>query len=338
MWTLALLWLAMTIGPVTPGAPNRQPQLASGYGVVAMTFASGDSIYFAASHDDGMSFSAAVKVAEVKGLAVGRHRGPRVVILKDAIVISAIAGDLISWRSTNGGKTWHRAGTVNDVRGAAREGLHAMAAGPSGELFAVWLDLRANGTKLYGARSTDGGETWSPNVRIYSSPDGTICQCCDPSIAISGDATITVMWRNLIAGARDLYVASSHDGVHFDAARKLGEGTWKLDACPMDGGGMVIYRGTIWSAWRRDRDVFIHRMGSAEERLGAGADVAIAAGSKGIYVAWSQGPAIEIHVPGAAQPTRIAQEGAFVNLTPLADGSILAAWEQNGSIALQHVE
>jgi hypothetical protein len=253
-------------------------------------------------------------------------------------VISAVAGDLISWRSTNGGKTWHRAGIANDVRGAAREGLHGMAADPAGNLFAVWLDLRAKGTQLYGARSIDGGETWSPNVRIYSSPDGSICQCCDPSIAIAGDATISVMWRNVIAGARDMYVASSHDGVHFDAAQKIGEGTWKLDACPMDGGGVVIYRGTIWSAWRRERDVFVDRMGSAEERLGAGMDVAIASGSKGIYVAWTNGKTIEIHVPGAAQPLRIADDGAFVNLTQPSGGSILAAWEQNGSIATQRIE
>jgi len=135
-----------------------------------------------------------------------------------------------------------------------------------------------------------------------------------------------------------MYVASSHDGLHFDAAQKIGEGTWKLDACPMDGGGLVIYRGTIWSAWRRDSDVFINRMGSAEEPLGTGVDVAIAAGSKGIYVAWTNGKAIEIHTPGAAQPTRITDDGAFVNLTWLADGSILAAWEQNGSIATRLIE
>ncbi len=323
MLALLISLLAITIAPVAPGTPNLQPQLASGYGVVAMTFTSGESIYFAASHDDGKSFSTAVKVAEVQKLAVGRHRGPRVVILKDAIVISAIASDLISWRSTNGGKTWHRAGTVNDVRGAAREGLHAMATDPNGNLFAVWLDQRAKGTQLYGARSANGGETWSPNVRIYSAPDGSSA----PSIAIAGDGTISVMACDLT----NMYVTSSHDGLHFDAARKIGQGT-------MDGGGIVIDRGTIWSAWRRDGDVFLDRMGSPETRLGSGVDVAIAAGAKGIYVAWTNGKTIEIHTPGAAQPTRIAEEGAFINLTWLADGSILAAWEQNGSIITQRVE
>src|SRR5579872_5153442 len=102
---LTLLWfvLAINLAPVTPGVPNRQPQAAMGNGIVALTFTSGDSIYFAASTDDGLTFAQPVKVAEVKGLAVGRHRGPRVTFLKDAIVITAIAGrdtpqgDLIAW-------------------------------------------------------------------------------------------------------------------------------------------------------------------------------------------------------------------------------------------------
>src|SRR5580698_8384889 len=134
-WIIGSL-LLMNIGPVSTGVPNRQPQLASAQGIVALTFAAGQSIYFAASTDDGRTFSSPVKVTEAKILAAGRHRGPRVVILKDAIVISAVIGqqsgdahahglatdgDLISWRSADRGKTRARAGTVNDEPRAARE-------------------------------------------------------------------------------------------------------------------------------------------------------------------------------------------------------------------------
>ena len=100
---------------------------------------------------------------------------------RDAIVISAVAGkrasqgphahglpengDLLVWRSADGGRTWSSPSTVNDVAGAAREGLHAMASGAGGLLFTAWLDLREGRTKLYGARSTDGGVTWSKNGR-----------------------------------------------------------------------------------------------------------------------------------------------------------------------------
>ena len=57
---------------------------------------------------------------------------------------------------------------INDVPGAPTEGLHALASDAKGQLFAAWLDKRGGqGTKLYGARSTDGGATWSKNVMIY---------------------------------------------------------------------------------------------------------------------------------------------------------------------------
>lgn len=345
--------LAMNVAPVSNGVPNRQPQLAAGYGMVGLTFAAGQAIYFAASQDDGRTFSSPVKVTEAKILAAGRHRGPRAVILKDAIVISAVVGeiagdahahglpgdgDLVSWRSTDRGKTWSRAGTVNDEPRAAREGLHAMTADSQGNLFAAWLDLRSKGTKLYGSRSTDGGITWAKNVLIYASPDGTICECCDPSLAVDASGRISVMWRNALGGFRDLYVSSSADGAQFTAPQKVGDGTWKLNACPMDGGGLVMDHGRLVSAWRREGDVFLAPAGKPETRIGTGKDVAIAAGRKGPYVAWSNGPGLEIQTPGAPAPTQLAANGSFVNLTALADGSVLAAWELNGVIETRRIE
>ncbi|HLX46448.1 MAG TPA: sialidase family protein [Bryobacteraceae bacterium] len=351
-WIFASM-LLVNVGPVSNGVPNRQPQLASGYGMVGLTFAAGQSIYFAGSNDEGWTFSPAVKVTEAKLLAAGRHRGPRVVILKDAIVISAVVGqetgdahshglpadgDLISWRSVDRGKTWSRAGTVNDEPRAAREGLHAMTADSRGNLFAVWLDLRSKGTKLYGSRSTDGGMTWAKNVLVYASPDGTICECCDPSIAIDEAGRISVLWRNAVGGSRDMYVSSSRDGVQFGAPQKAGNGTWKLNACPMDGGGIAVDHGQVVSAWRREGEVFLAPAGKPETKIGAGKDVAIAAGRKGAYVAWSNGPAIEIQVPGTSAPAPLASNGSYVNLAALPDGSVLAAWEANGVIETRKVE
>jgi len=340
---LALHLLLLNILPLSAGIPNRQPQLAAARGQVVLTFASGHSIYFASSPDGGRAFGSPVKVADVPALAVGRHRGPRAIILKDAILISAIAGekagdgDLTTWRSVDRGKTWARGAIVNDTPNATREGLHAMAADQQGNLFAAWLDLRSQGTKLYGSRSTDGGVTWSKNALLYASPTGTICQCCDPSIAIGGDGQIAVMWRNVLDGSRDLYIASSTDGVHFSSPQKAGQGTWKLDACPMDGGGLVWDRGQPVSAWRRENDIFLARTGTPERRLGTGKDVAIAAGKNGVFVAWSGSAGIEILAPGDAQPRRLASEGAFVNLVALEDGAALAAWESAGVIQTARV-
>lgn len=325
----------------------RQPQLAAGHGMVAMVFGGGSSIYFAASQDEGRSFLPAVKVAETGSLALGRHRGPRLAILKDALVISAVAGEkegtqagtLMTWRSTDRGESWARAGVINDVPEAAREGLHAMSARPDGSLFAVWLDLRGKGTKLYGSGSTDGGRTWSKNVPVYESPDGTICQCCHPTLAVGEDGRIWMMWRNVMGGSRDLYVASSSDGIRFNEAVKLGDGTWKLNACPMDGGGLAVSGGQVVSAWRREGDLFLAAAGQPEKKIGSGKDVALARTARGAYAAWTgKDGSMQLMRPVGAAPETLAPEGAFVTLQGLGDGSVLAAWEQNGKIESRRID
>jgi hypothetical protein len=351
---LSLLLLAARIQSEAPAPPYRQPQLAAAHGKVAMVFGGGPSLYFAASPDQGRTFSAPVKIATVGALALGRHRGPRLAILRDALVVSAVAGsttaagahahglpeagNLMVWRSTDAGRTWQRGGVINDVPGSAREGLHAMVADARGTLFAAWLDLRGEGTRLYGARSTDGGVTWSRNTAIYTSPGGTICQCCHPSLTVGEAGQVWVMWRNAVEGSRDLWVASSSDGERFGAARKLGDGTWKINACPMDGGGFSVSGGRVVSAWRRESDVYLAEPGAADRRIGAGKDVALAQGKRGTYVAWTRETGLEVLTPGAGSAVPLATEGAFVTLLPLADGGVLAAWEAHGAIETKHLD
>jgi len=310
--------------------------MAAGQDGVVVTFGSGSAIYFASSTDGGRSFSPPIKVAETNALALGRHRGPRVNLLPDGMVISAVlSGNLIAWRSTDSGKTWTRTGAINDVPGAAKEGLHAMAAGPPSVLFAAWLDSRASGTRLYGSLSQDGGFTWSKSIQIYSSPDGTICQCCAPSVAIDEHGEIWVMFRNVLHGDRDLYLTHSADGVSFSPAQRLGLGSWPLDACPMDGGGLVADHGRVISAWRREQDVFLSEPGRAEYRMGQGKDVALAVGANGTYVIWSGAKGLQLWKSGTEPPLTLGSTGAYPTLVTLPDGSVLAAWESKGGIRLE---
>jgi hypothetical protein len=345
---IPILFLMATRIDTVPAAPSRQPQLAAAHGVVAMTFGSGSSVYFTSSSDQGKTWKTPTKVAEAATLALGRHRGPRIAILEGAIVVSAVVGGpgtkqadtLTAFRSDDHGKTWTRAGVINDVPASAREGLHAMAAGPDGSLFAVWLDLRAKGTRLYGAKSTDGGVTWSKNVAVYTSPDGTICQCCHPSLTFDSTGRIWSMWRNVIDGSRDFYVNSSSDRVSFSPARKLGEGTWKLDACPMDGGGLVVEDGKITSAWRRDGDIFLSEPGvTAERRIGPGKDVALARTSKHeTYLVWTRDGGVLALTPGSPRPIPVAAEGGFATILALEEGGALAAWEAHDAIETKRLD
>ena len=53
-------------------------------------------------------------------------------------------------------------------------------------------------------------------------------------------------------------LAQATTGGHGQARRKLGNGTWPLDACPIDGGAIAFdERGNAVSTWRRDQRVYL---------------------------------------------------------------------------------
>jgi hypothetical protein len=238
------------------------------------------------------------------------------------------------WRSTDGGRTWSAPHAVNDQPAAAREGLHAMAADADGHVAMVWLDDRsAPGKRLYGAFSDDAGATWSRNAMLYQSPSGSICECCHPSLAALGQGDFEVMWRNSLAGNRDLYAMRLSGGAPANEAERQGNGSWKLDGCPMDGGGLAVRGGRIGSAWRRGKDVYIAEPGKPERKVAAGQDVALGANNQGWYTIWSTPSGIEMLLPGATDITHVAAAGGFPVLVTTGKGSILAAWEENGAIA-----
>ncbi len=343
---------AVTLGPISPDAPAREPQMAAKGSVVALAFGAGNGIYCSVSGDSGKTFAAPVLVSEASIIPLTRHRGPRIAFAGNAIVISAVVGktlaagphahglpadgDLVAWRSTDGGRSWSQGIRINDVPAAATEGLHSLAGDGKGHLFAAWLDKRgAHGTKLFGARSTDGGLTWSNNL-IYGSPEGTICECCHPSVAMDSSGQILVMWRNWLGGSRDMYLARSGDGVSFSPPEKLGSGTWKLNACPMDGGGLAVYRNRIVTAWRRDHEIFLASPGAEEIPVDEGVDVAIAAGEAGTYAAWSTPAGIRALAPGEKKPVAIAAKGSFPGVVAVRGGA-LVAWEEDGKIAIRRV-
>ncbi|MBM3787300.1 MAG: exo-alpha-sialidase [Acidobacteria bacterium] len=332
-----MTFFALAIVPLLtldPGA--RQPQLAASGRQVAVTYGIGNEIFAAVSQDGGKNFAPAVKVGGAGKLSLGRHRGPRVAITRDAIVIAAIAGkqgggrdsELYAWRSTDGGKSWSEARRMSDVPGAAREGLHALAAGPNGMLAATWLDMREKGMRVFATVSRDAGASWSPNFVVYSSPDGNVCECCHPSAAVGADGSLHVMFRNWLGGSRDMWLARSKDGGKTFTSRVVGTGTWKLNACPMDGGGLAVRaNGEIVTAWRREKQVYATDGDKFIDSGWTGKDPALALDGKGRRVmAWVDGMKV-VAFDGAL--TGVAEHGGFPALAAAGD-SVFIAWEQPG--------
>ena len=334
--------------------PNhpQQPQVAvDRTGGIHVVFGVGDQIRYCRSTDGGRSFSRLVDLPLVNNMSLGMRRGPRVAAGDNFVCVTAIGGkqgkgrdgEIFAFRSADGGTTWPGRAVVNDVPAAAREGLHAMAAGPSGELCCVWLDLRQKGTKIFASTSTDGGAAWSRNRLVYESPEGFVCECCHPSVAFDPQGGLYVMWRNALGGNRDLYACSSTDGGQtFGPASKLGAGAWPLKACPMDGGAIAaLAPGKFATAWRRDQQVFLTLPGGAQERLlGPGEQPWIAASQAGPYVAWltKRGEALNLLAPGQQQPVQLATHASdpVIASAPTGRGPVVSAWESraNGRFAI----
>jgi len=340
---LALL-LAIRVSPEDTRIEFKQPQIAVSGGTVGITFGAGNAVYFSSSADEGKTFSKPVKVSESGELSLGMHRGPRIAMAGSSIVISAVAGkqgkgkdgDLISWRTTNGGKTWSAGTRINDVVGSAREGLHTMAGGGEKNIFyAAWLDLRSTGTKLYGSVSTDGGEHWSPNSLAYESSDGTICQCCHPSAVIGPLGDIYVMWRNALGGSRDMYMGRSTDNGKTYINAKLGKDTWKIEACPMDGGAVALdSRAGIQSIWRRGNAIFHAVPGGQEIELGPGKNPSMTYSAYGPYLAWSVGTQLMLRTP-TQKTAKVFAEGSYIQLA--GTGPVFAVWESKGAILVERL-
>ncbi|MBA4057726.1 MAG: hypothetical protein C0490_23630, partial [Marivirga sp.] len=173
---------------------------------------------------------------------------------------------------------------------------------------------------------------WSTNKFAYKSPESHVCECCKPSIVAKGK-TVSIMFRNWLKGSRDLYLISSADGgLTFSDALKLGNGTWQLKGCPMDGGGLFIdANNNINTAWQREGIVYYAQPGQQEQKIGDGRHV----GLSGNIITWEDGSDLMIR-PMNGEPKKIG-EGTALKVFEFNDKSILAVWEKDDQIQYKKI-
>jgi hypothetical protein len=104
----------------------------------------------------------------------------------------------------------------------------------------------------------------------------------------------------------------------------------------MDGGGIARDGAKTITAWRREEDIYVDEPGKAEQKIGTGKDVAIAAGRDRVWALWVSKDGLEAW-SGSGQPLSLAKAAAFPSVIALPEGGFLAAWEAGGSIALKRL-
>ncbi len=307
-----------------------QPQVTvTPSGRVHIVFGKSSTLFHTTSQD-GRTFSAPVKVGELDKLALGMRRGPRITATDERVLVTAIShadGNLHAWTSPDIGKTWKESPALNTTPNSAREGLQALAGDGRGLVVAVWLDLRTGGMEPWFRLSRDGGATWAPEASIHASPDGHVCECCAPNVAISSKGEIAATWRNWVGGSRDIYLATSRDGLAFSPAQKLGTGTWKLDGCPMDGGGLAFSPGGAWlTAWRRERAIFTSEPGAPETPVATEAAQPVVGYAGDIpLVLWEANGSLMLR-KGTDEPVRFAGQAKSASIAS-GPAAAFIAWE-----------
>lgn len=98
-------------------------------------------------------------------------------------------------------------------------------------------------------RSTDGGKTWSPRIRVDM---GEACPCCRTSLATTQSGVLYMAWRHIYPGSvRDIVVARSDDhGATWTTPVRVHQDDWKFDACPHAGPSLAVdSTGAVHIAW-----------------------------------------------------------------------------------------
>jgi len=313
-------------------ANGQMPNIARDKsGAIHLVFGKGDSIMYASSKN-GTSFSSPTLVAILPALFASSMRGPQIAANDFGITITACThtGNIFSYTKQSPG-SWSKAKRVNEVDEMAKEALMALS-GDGMNLYAVWLGVKKpKGQNVYGAKSVDGGKTWNRNTLVYASPDSSVCECCKPSVVVNGN-NVYVMFRNWLHGSRDLYIINSTNvGESFEHAKKLGEGTWKLNACPMDGGGIALNKnGNPTTVWRREGKIYASAPGAPEKELGEGKGCSIeTVNDKEVYAWGENGNVVFMDTKGVK---RNIGKGSLPLVKALNKNKVLCIWQDENQI------
>lgn len=300
-------------------------------GVLHLVYGIGDSIMYLYSKNGGKSFSKASLVSILPKLAASHTRGPQIAVTSNGLLLTACSspGNIFSFLKTSS-SNWKLSGKVNDRDTVAKENLMALSA-DGANAFAVWLDLRDGHNKIFGARSSDGGKSWSKNILVFASPDKTVCECCKPSVVMKGN-NVYIMFRNWLNGNRDLYLITSHDaGKRFSKAQKLGKGSWALNGCPMDGGAIALNNSDKpVTVWNRKGIIYTCEPGAEEREVGKGRSCTLTTvNGKNVY-AWLENGEVIILRPGGEKVS--LAKGIQPLLAPIDNDHVLCIWENEKQI------
>ena len=159
--------------------------------------------------------------------------------------------DIYASASTDGGATWSANKRVNDDTGIAMQWMVDLAVDSHGTVHAAWEDKRNGNLNIFYSNSTDGGATWSANVKISSQDTpGSYNRPGDYfALEVGPNDQPYVVWTDGRGADFDIYFARGPDYANVDIIDGTSPFKWQVEPT------MVINRsGTIFVGWKETTD------------------------------------------------------------------------------------
>lgn len=355
------------------GRASSTPWIASlGSNVAVAWGASADGkgdIYVAMSGDGGRTFASPVRVNTSAGEArISGEIQPRVTISLPKGTVPVVS---VTWnakangteiktaRSTDGGRTFGPAISLQATGAAGDRGWQAAAADANGKLHVMWLDHRgmAAATDHATHKGEGDGAAMAQRSGLYywsGAPERElfkgVCYCCKTALAIGPKNEIYAAWRHVFPGnLRDMGFTMSRDGgKSFSPLLRVAEDGWSINGCPDDGPAMAIDASGIihlvWPTVKNEAGVILYATSKDGAAFSTPVRVPTLGGPKPshpqiavdaagrVVIAWDEAVnGVRQAVSIATEPgnkfakARVIGEGVYPVMTK-ADGAMVTAW------------
>ena len=258
--------------PVTPiQTPNqgRVPEIAQDKkGVLHLTYGKDNDAFYVQSHDGGKSFSAPVKLNQRPDtVTVGGERGAKIVLGKNGMIHVVwlghyrLGGGVWYTRSTDGGRSFAPERNLQDTSIGCDS--PTIVADSAGNVLVFWLDARLPKDAenpvtdaIILARSTNHGETFTPNEIVKYDFAGRACACCRLEARLQGE-DVYIAFRTGYHNIRDFYLLKGRKLENNFQAVRVSDDKWQLEGCPMSGADFQVANNQrVWLSWMSEGKVY----------------------------------------------------------------------------------
>ena len=213
--------------PINEGQADALAFDSAGTLYVAWLETSSDNrgLYLASSTDQGTTFGEGVLINNQVGGTTASY--PSLIVGTDntlyVVWTDHLSGQNVYFAySTDGGQSFSTVKVNDEASQVASRAVMGMDS--SGALYVAWTDQRQQSWDIYFARSTDGGQTWSADLKMNDHA-GSASQN-HPTLAVDSNGTLYLAWRdtrNTPIG--ELYFSRSLDGgLNWSANANLADG------------------------------------------------------------------------------------------------------------------